>query len=99
MWLRIVYFWIIAQRVLVISYPRFGTTTIQTDSRLSQYAVYTGTSGGGDKFSVMWCQSIGLMQVVWREGECGIQCSFEKTSSVREEILTRVFERNTRTSM
>ena len=27
------------------------------------------------KFSVAWCQPIGLMQVVGREGECSSQCS------------------------
>jgi len=25
---------------------------------------------GNDKFSVVWCQPIGLMQVAGREGEC-----------------------------
>jgi hypothetical protein len=43
--------------------------------------------------SVMWCRSIQLMLVVWREGKCGSQCSIEETRSVREEIVTGVVER------
>jgi hypothetical protein len=38
------------------------------------------------------------MQVVWRVGECGNQHSFEETCCVREEILTGVVMRHTRTS-
>jgi hypothetical protein len=83
---------------LVISYRRFGTTyrshlqgsRIQKESWLSQYRVYIGKSGGGDTFSVEWCQPIGLMQVFGREVECGNRCSFEERSSVREEIVTGV---------
>jgi len=87
---------------VVISYRSFGTTyrshlqgsRIQKESWLSQYGVYRGKSGDGDKFSVEWCQPIGLMQVFGRDGECGIRCSFEERSSVREEILTGVKRRN-----
>jgi len=43
----------------------------------------------------MWCQSIGLMLVVWMEGECVIQHSIEETRSVTEEIPTGVVERHT----
>jgi len=35
---------------------------------------------------------------VWREGECGVQCSIEEIRSVRGEILTRVVKRHIRTS-
>jgi hypothetical protein len=50
------------------------------------------------KFSGAWCQPIGLMQAVGREGECGSQCGFEERRSVREGILTGVVARHTRTS-
>ena len=32
---------------------------------------------GGDKFSGVWSQTVGLIQVIGREGECVHQC-FEK---------------------
>jgi len=51
-------------------------------------------SGDGDKFSVEWCQPIGLMQIFGREGECGSRCSFEERICLREEILTDVKRRN-----
>jgi len=54
-----------------------------------------GRVGGGDKFSVMRCQSIGLMLVVRRVGKCGIQHSIGETNSMTEEILTHVVERHT----
>jgi len=40
---------------------------IQKESWLSQYGVDIGKSVGGDKFSVAWCQAVGLMQVVGRD--------------------------------
>jgi len=52
----------------------------------------------GFKFSVAWCQSIGLMQLVGREGDCGSQRSFEERRSVREGILAGVVARHTKTS-
>jgi len=64
------------------------------ESRLSQYGVYIGNCVGGDRFSVVWCQPISG----WKEKEGGCQCSFEVRRSVREEILTGVVARPTRTS-
>jgi hypothetical protein len=52
------------------------------------YGVYIGKGAVRDTFSVAWCQSIGLMQVVEREQECGNECSSEERRSVREEIVT-----------
>ena len=57
---------------MVISYRHFGTTyrshlqgsRIQKESWLSEYTVYVGKSVGGEKFSVVRCQPIVLMQVV-----------------------------------
>jgi hypothetical protein len=51
----------------------------------------------GDKFSVAWYQTIGLIQVVGREEECGKQNSFEERRSLREEILTGAITRHRRT--
>ena len=61
------------------------------------YGVYIKKGGGGDKFSVAWCQPIGLIQVVGREEVCGNQSSSEDRRSVREEILTGVIARHRRT--
>jgi hypothetical protein len=49
---------------------------------------------GGAKFSVVWCQPIGFIQVVERERVCGSQCSFEERRSMRKEVLTSVVARN-----
>jgi hypothetical protein len=48
----------------------------------------------GGKFSVAWCQPIGLMQMVRREEKCGNESSFEERRSVREEILTSATARH-----
>ena len=40
------------------------------------------------KFSVTWCQSLGLEGVVGREGECSCLSNFEERRFVWEEILT-----------
>jgi hypothetical protein len=54
---------------MVISYKSFGTTYPSLLQKpMPQYRVYKGQSVGSDKFSVVWCQPIGLMQVVGREG-------------------------------
>jgi len=31
---------------------------------------------GGDKFSAVWCQPIGMIHIVGREREYGGQCNF-----------------------
>jgi len=89
-------FWTAVQRKVVISYRRFGTTyqshllwsRIQKERCLLNYGVYIGKSVGSDKFSVVWCQPLGLVGVVEREGECSSQCSFEERHFMWEEILT-----------
>jgi len=61
---------------MVISYRCFGTTYrshllgsgIQNESKLFQFGVYIGKSVGSCKFSVAWCQPVGLMQMFGREG-------------------------------
>jgi len=42
---------------------------------------------GGDKFSVAWCQPMGLMQVGGGKGKCSRQCYFAATSFGNEELL------------
>ena len=48
---------------------------------------------GGGKFSVVWRQPFGFIQVGGREMECGSQCSFEERHTMRK-ILTSVVARN-----
>jgi len=70
--MRTAFFCIISQRVMVISYWRFRTTyrshlqgsRIRKESWLSKYSVYVGKNVNGEKFLVVRCQSIVLMQVV-----------------------------------
>jgi hypothetical protein len=52
------------------------------------YGVYIGKSVDSGKFSVAWCQTVGLVGVVGREGGCSRRCSFEERCFVWEEILT-----------
>jgi hypothetical protein len=90
-------FWVVTQRTVVIAYRSFGATyrsqlqgsRIQKESRLSQYGVYIRKSVAGFKFSGVWCQPVGLMQVAGKEKFCGSQCSCEERRSVREGILHR----------
>jgi len=63
----------VAQRVVGISYRRFGTTVPTSgfknpkESLQPQHGVYTGKNVGGKNVSVVWCQPVGLLQVVgWR---------------------------------
>ena len=66
-YMRTALFWALTQCVVVVPYRRFGTafrshlkgSRIATESRLSQYGVCKGKSGGGDKLSVACCQPIG----------------------------------------
>jgi hypothetical protein len=51
---------------------------------------------GSCKFSVAWCETVGLVEVVGRESEC--LCSFEERRSMREEILTCAVARHGRMS-
>jgi hypothetical protein len=53
---------------------------------------------GGDKFSVVWCQPVGFIQVVEKERECGSQSNFSERCSVVEEILRGTVAINRRTS-
>ena len=76
--MRTALFWVLTQRVVVIFFPKFwGDLSVPTSrvknppkkSRLSQYGLHIGNNGDGDKFSVEWCQLVGLKQAVRREGE------------------------------
>ena len=81
--LRTVPICVIMQQVIVIPYRCFGTTywshlqgpRIQKESSLSKYGVIIGKSVASDKFSVAWCQPIGLMQLAGKEGECSTHSS------------------------
>jgi len=74
-------FWVITKRVVVISYLRLRTTyrapslefKNPKESMYSQYEVYVGKSVDGENVSGVWCQPIGLLQVVGQR-VCGGQC-------------------------
>jgi hypothetical protein len=51
---------------------------IQKESWLSQYGVDIGKSVGGDKFSVAWCQAVGLMQVVGRDRDVVVSAALKR---------------------
>jgi len=82
--------WVITQRRVVIPYWRFGIayrshlqgTRIQKESRVSLSGVYTRKSVGSNKFSVTWCQPVGSMQVVGREGSVVVSAS-----SIQNNVL------------
>jgi len=44
----------------------------------------TGKSAESGKSSVAWCQLLGLVGVIRREGECSSMCSFEERHFVQE---------------
>ena len=50
------------------------------------------------KFSIAWCQPLGLAVVVGREGECSSLCSFDERHFIQEEILTHKVGRHRRLS-
>jgi hypothetical protein len=60
--------------------------------------VYKGKNVGSGKFSVVWCQTVGLVGEVGREGKCSRMCSFEERRFMWEEILTCAVARNRRLS-
>jgi len=51
---------------------------------------------GGDKFSVVWCQRVGLMNWAGGRGDSNRQCYFEGRLSGSEKFLTGAGERNKR---
>jgi hypothetical protein len=52
---------------------------IQKESWLSQYGVDIGKSVGSiDKFSVAWCQAVGLMQVVRRDRDIVVSAALKR---------------------
>jgi len=53
---------------------------------------------GSGKFSVAWCQPLGLVGVVGRKGECSSLCRFEERRFIWEEILTHAMARHRRVS-
>ena len=60
--------------------------------------VYIGNSVGSGEFSVVWYQTVGLVGVVGREGECSSLCSFQERHFMWEKILTCAMARHRRTS-
>jgi len=60
--------------------------------------IYIGISVGSGKVSVAWCQTVGLVGVVEKEGECSSLCIFEERHFMWEEILTCAVARHRRTS-
>jgi hypothetical protein len=49
---------------------------------------------GGDRFSVVWCQRVGLTHLPGASGKFSQQCYFEGRLSGSENFLTRGGERN-----
>ena len=85
-YMRTALFWVITRWGVVIPYQHFGTTyrsliqgsRIQKESWLSQYGVDIRKSVGNDKFSVAWCQPVGLMQVVGRGGDVVVSAALKR---------------------
>ena len=82
---------------MVISYRCFGTTSrshrlgpgIKNENDLFQFGVYIGKNVGSCKFSVAWCQPIGLMQVVEREGSVVVRAALMRKGILLTGVVVR----------
>jgi len=63
-------------RITYLSHLQRSRT--QKEIRLSQYGTLTGKSMGGDKTSGAWCQLIGLVHVVGREGGVVVSAALKR---------------------
>lgn len=51
------------------------------------YRCYIGKSVSSEKFSVAWCETIGLLLVRGWNGNCSRQCMFEIRHSRKQKLL------------